>query len=467
MVTLKVEQLLHGYRRGHEQLASSVKLPPRDTELITRLSDLSGSLSSFPKISTYLTVYPLPNQEHFAVSRTWPDHEASRAGCVLTHTLLVPISAWSTMREPILLDGLFMQPSSARETRKHMEPLALSDTSTTTSLSPVTIDETILLGFVHRYFGEGKRPLVWFTQKEAERILWHLLRGLWPRLRANFSACTLCLQPRSLEDRQFDLMFAPSVVHPRFRNIQYASVIETHASSTSTDEMNQIEPWCREWLHRLFRPVSRWIPPARTDLWTELDEDPTAIRRIILLEQLMRNRESTPHVFVGAMDLINSIAKAPKAALTSKRQVTERAIQAATEADEPEVSLECLSLISDRLERDSFAYIEGHTSVLLRQSVSTLIQKYPERTVILSLFNSLKTLTESPFGLGFIDGIRHLSHGDPGKLMLMQGSPVAARHIIIADPQLGALLVRVVAAERNKLEVRRTLLGWITSVEKP
>ena len=50
----------------------------------------------------------------------------------------------------------------------------------------------------------------------AEPISWRLLSALWPSLRAEFSCCTLALQPRSLDDRPFDLMFAPQTARSRF-----------------------------------------------------------------------------------------------------------------------------------------------------------------------------------------------------------------------------------------------------------
>src|SRR4029078_193612 len=76
----------------------------------TRLSDLSGSLSANLSFDSYLTVYPLPSGEYFAVARTWPDPGAPRAGCVLTHTLLVPEAEWRRLDAPWLLDRLLVRP---------------------------------------------------------------------------------------------------------------------------------------------------------------------------------------------------------------------------------------------------------------------------------------------------------------------------------------------------------------------
>ena len=110
----QIQQMVHGYRRGHEQLAASAQLDAADSELVTRISDLSGSLSGAPEFLSYLTCYPLPSRRFFAVARTWPDHEASRSGCVLTHTLLVPAKEWSLMHDPQSLSSLFVEPSAGR-----------------------------------------------------------------------------------------------------------------------------------------------------------------------------------------------------------------------------------------------------------------------------------------------------------------------------------------------------------------
>ncbi|XIA63657.1 hypothetical protein ACFIOY_32040 [Bradyrhizobium sp. TZ2] len=88
-----VHQAVHGYSRGHGPPATSVSLSPDDSDCITQLSDLSG-LPVQNEIPSYISCYPLPSRKYYAIGRTWPDHNAPRDGCVLTHTILVPTSAW-------------------------------------------------------------------------------------------------------------------------------------------------------------------------------------------------------------------------------------------------------------------------------------------------------------------------------------------------------------------------------------
>src|SRR4051812_25317672 len=100
MSATTIHQALHGYRRGHEQLAGSIRLPPHAADLVTRLSDLSGSVASGWEFGNYITAYPVEGVPYFALARTWEDRNAARAGCVLTHTLLVPIEAWMVAPDP-------------------------------------------------------------------------------------------------------------------------------------------------------------------------------------------------------------------------------------------------------------------------------------------------------------------------------------------------------------------------------
>ena len=58
-------------------------------------------------VRPYLTVYPLPSRQFFALARTWLDDEAPRSGCVLTHTLLIPLEDWGCLSDVRQIGGLF------------------------------------------------------------------------------------------------------------------------------------------------------------------------------------------------------------------------------------------------------------------------------------------------------------------------------------------------------------------------
>ena len=85
---LQLHQALHGYADGHQQLALSTALKPRDQKKLLTFSDISGSGARFGE-EGYLTGYPLSESGFFALGRTWPAPEMPRPGCVWTHTLLI------------------------------------------------------------------------------------------------------------------------------------------------------------------------------------------------------------------------------------------------------------------------------------------------------------------------------------------------------------------------------------------
>lgn len=465
VATRELQQLVHGYRRGHEQLAGSIKLPTRDAELITRLSDLSGNLSGSPKFSSYLTVYPLPSGDYFALGRTWPDTNAPRAGCVLTHTILVPTFLWGTLAEPRALDGLFSFPSSSNSTSAYTSPISVP-TSVAFKTSGIDYsDQPALLVFVRRYFGEGMRPLIWFGQDQPEEILWRLLRALWPKLRATFSACTFCLQPRTLEDRPFELMFAPSVTYSRFGNIKAEHFIEATSRQSIAKKAEKTEQWYRTWTKHLFGTLDLEKPTRDPELWAELDEDPTTIRRLFLIEGLTETANPTPQVFVGVMDLVESLAKSPNSAVGSKRRAAERAVHAAWDTDDPNSSLECLLLIEERLARPSFSSVPETVGPVLRDAVASLTRKDPEVTV--QSFLSLPAHPDpnnSWFGRGLLEGLRTLANEEPSKLLVLRKAPTIVSYLLRSEPGAGAAFIRATAARREDPEIRSELLRWLGDV---
>ena len=89
-----VHEQLHGYRKGHQLLSTSLVLDAPDQDAVNRLSDLTGRLRPGELFDPYLTAYPLPSRTYYVVARTFQDLEAPRSGCVATRSLFVPMDAW-------------------------------------------------------------------------------------------------------------------------------------------------------------------------------------------------------------------------------------------------------------------------------------------------------------------------------------------------------------------------------------
>ena len=119
---LVLEQTLHGYSEGHELLASSSKLPREARRNLLSMSDLSGH-GFVDGFDGYLTGYPLPVIEKYALGRTWYAPEMSRPGCVWTHTLLVDFADIPNLDAIRNIFHHFQRPSSVDRTDKYEIPL--------------------------------------------------------------------------------------------------------------------------------------------------------------------------------------------------------------------------------------------------------------------------------------------------------------------------------------------------------
>jgi hypothetical protein len=439
---VQLHQLLHGYRSGHGQIAASVKLAERDSELVTRLSDLSGSLSSGIQFSSYLTVYPLPSRKFYAIARTWPDLEAPRTGCVVTHTLLIPMNVWSQLLDVRSLNALFRNPR-ADTTYNFSESVALPSQVDVQLQAESRINLVGAKRFVYSYFGQAMRPIIWFDADSPEEYLWRLLDHLWPKLRGAFSCCTFSLQQRTLEEGPFDLLFAPSSISARFLKLSPDHLIKGDGAS---NDPQLTEPWCGYWAEALFS-ANRGLPSGEHELpvWNELGEDPTTLRKLALIQELLSRASHSPTAGVGAIDVVESLANEPETALPLKRQVLGIAIEAAAAASPAKDGLTSLRLIDDRLRRESFKDIAKGFEGALDAAASRVTIANPEAAIEMdgTWLADSKAGTTSPYVNGVIRGLRDLASTNPGSLTVLRSRPDIAAEIFRLEPTFAATYLQV------------------------
>lgn len=458
-----VHQLLHGYRRGHERLAGSIRLPDRDADLITRLSDLSGSLAAGLKFDSYLTLYPLPSGRYYAIARTWPDPDAPRAGCVLTHTILLPNEYWARLPRPQRVGGLFRRPRGGME--HHFEsPLSAPPPDA----AALVVDEVpqplpkAQLQFVSRYFGDGVRPVVWLGVSDPEPAMWSVVQASWPKLRLAFACCTFSLQQRTLEDRPFDLLFAPKGAASRFTKLTAEHIVDEAAARKDTRE--ESEAWCRHWTSALFArdsaaargPLARELP-----VWDDLSEDPTGVRRLFLVHELQDRAAHSPTAGVGAIDVVESLARGATVAVALKRQIITDAIAAAESAASVKDGLTSLRLIDERLRREAFREVAADVGQHLAVVTAKVAVKEPDAAVAAGapLISTATSSDESSFAQGLMSGLRHLAAENPGKLQVLQSYPDVAYHLLRVEPKFGPLYLKF-----GGLAARRQIAEWLGAV---
>lgn len=463
MSAVAVHQALHGYRRGHELLAGSVRLPPTVADLVTRLSDLSGSMAAGWEFTSYLTGYPLSDAGYFALARTWEDREAARAGCVLTHTLLIPLDVWRVASDPKAFTDLFASVDELRNEERFKKPIQL-DIKSAPAPRRIPLPPGTGVDFVRKYYGEGHRPLAWLECPDPEGTAWAVVRVLWPALRERFSWCTVSLQPRSLDSRLLDLQFAPAVAYPRFHKIPRESFIAGEPEKSGEPG----EPWCvpcAEWIFSGHQPGP--VDEEIRAFGPSLREDPTLMRHLFLARDLSERVGSSPTAGAGLLDVAEALAPGADEAVGYKSKAARKAVDTAMAAT-PDEALKCLFLVGERLTNRAFHGIADDLSPELSASVDKLSSRHvreallmPERVV------SRVDVTATPYFEGVVRGLTRGAKESPSDLICLQEFDKTAPHLIAASPPIAGGYLRGLRSTGGTLGGREALVRWISGLESP
>ncbi len=461
-----VHQLLHAYRRGHQLLVGSTRLKSQDADLVARLSDLSGSLTTEAEFRPYLTGYPLPSGDFYAIAKTWPDRSAPRAGCVVTHTLLVPIDDWGKSTSPHSFSDLFALPPSTNDVQPYQVVIDYDDQQPIKAvhLEPPPLDMGVK--FVAMYFGEGLRPLVWFGERHPEDVFWLLLSAMWPGLRIQFSCCTLSFQPRVLEGRPFDMMFAPSSAYSRFQKIPRENVLDPSAPTIhSRLSENGDEPWYRYWANAIFGgyDAKNVIAKELKEFGPQMGDEPTGVRKLFLIDGLRNRAKDSPMAAVGLMDLVESIAPVGAQATDYKKDVIAIALRAAARISNPREALKCYFLIDERFRRSAYSKVSSRLSQELSSSVASWALEHIEAALNVGerLFGPHSLVLESAFARGIAAGLLKLAADDPEQLGVLGHFPEAAPSIIANEPLIALSYLHGMKTYKSDPSAGKNLSTWI------
>lgn len=429
-----INQLVHRYRNGHELVASSCSLSKDSLDLVDRLSDLSGSPDDESRVPSYLTGYPIERERLFAFARTWPDLTAPRSGCVVTHTLLVPIEYWEKCPAPFALGQLFSEPRDPSSVGEYSVPLSLAGESL--APQPVLPERDHQLDFVEKFFSDAAPPLVWFETERAEEICASAIGAAWPSLRRSLSFCTYALQPRLVAEREFDLMFAPSSASIRFRSVLAVSEPVTE----------RIEKWQESWSRAIFQGASP--PEALTSVREFLPPRREAVRLGYRLDELRRRGPEHPFAFIGAFDIVEQLATdaasatALKAAMFAEATLSARAIRDSRER------LRYLRLLRERAERAAVAHSElGNETTIAMKAIAS---EAPEDFVA-ELLEATSPLSSAH---DWSEGIRSLPGSAIANLIESADSTIVAE-LVESDPKIASHLTDGVGSD---VDLARRLL---------
>lgn len=463
MTRLIVHQLLHGYRKGHQLLAGSVRLGGEATDLVARLSDLSGTLPPNTQLRPYLTTYPVTGSRYYAVATTRLDVDAPRSGCVLTHTLLVDEGDWARLRSPAVLRR-FLDLEIEDEAR-FGSPLTIDPTANESAAPRSPLQLPGASEFVAKYFGEGNRPVAWFDCEEPEEVLWAVLTALWPSLRKRFAACTYCLQPRSTADGPFDLMFAPGPSYPRFRAVACEGVIRPSQPAVPAGASPR-EPWVDELSRLIFQSEAKSSVDDLAVFGPMLGEDPTSVRSLFLLRDLRSRLTNSPTAGVGLMDVLESVAPSRVDAAPYKQEVVGEAIRALDGVPAAD-ALRCLFLIGERLAHPAFGSSANGAAPLLAAAVTARVPGH----IVEAIANPCRSLAppegmqRAPYVEGLVRGLEMEAGTAPVSLLSLRQHPETAGLVVGLSPAVarGYLL----GAKQAGPEALLPFVRWLGEVSEP
>ena len=293
-MSTKIHQQLHGYRSGHQLLRSSVRLDVGDQDVIDHLSDLAGPLRPGETFNAYVSAYPLPSGEYYAMARTEQDIDAPRSGCVMTRTLLLPVDYWGTAANPASIARLLDEPMNEGA-------IDIPGGLNASRMNPLR--DPVLVELVEALFLERRRAIAVFGAPHAEEIMLRLMTALWSAMRRNFSVCTFALSPRTLLGRSFDLVFAPASVRPRFTEWEGRRI------EGIRKDISERHRWTSVLARRVFGSGDPHLANAesvRVLVGDGDDANESLLRLVLLWEELREKAHRSPTAVLGLIDIANS-----------------------------------------------------------------------------------------------------------------------------------------------------------------
>lgn len=209
-MSIIINQCLHGYKNGHQLLASSKDLTSQEKKILLFQSDLSGS-NITKGFESYFTGYPIEESGIYVLSKTWYAEEMKRPGCVWTQSLLINFADLSIIPELETLLSLFQRPDYGKFS-KYDSQLSFSYEKAEKTYSYKESKKNRVKEIISTalYF-ESEKTLIIPNQTsyEYDKEIFSIWSDQWPRLRRNFLFCTGALSLKTLKDREFDLQIVP------------------------------------------------------------------------------------------------------------------------------------------------------------------------------------------------------------------------------------------------------------------
>lgn len=293
---INAEIQIHGYRKGHQLLASSVTLVKDDQAVVDRMSDIAGPLRPKEQFAPYLSAYPLPSGKYYVVARTWQDLTVPRAGCVITKSIFIDAQTWASSpltTQVLELLNAFELPSAIDAVTTKLNELLVIGFPPSFGLNVKELLEALFL--------EDTKAVVVFDAPDPELTSMRLISALWPEIRRRFALSTFALSPRKIGGRDMDLVFAPLNAKSKFSDWPGRRV-----------DGRSLQPERHKWTNTIFKRVfEETLPKLLSEqdiklLGSHAADSPSALRVTLLWNELLEKLLQTPNAVLGLLDIANS-----------------------------------------------------------------------------------------------------------------------------------------------------------------
>lgn len=198
--------MLYGYKGGHTMIASSLDNKLRGQEITDVLSDAAGSGEFLP----YVTGYPLPEDEYYALSKTWYAGEMERPGCVWTHILLFPIQLMDYHYAYGEIAPLFRRPDYGVDINSYTESVTIDFSRVNVHGKGMKEESGVYKYVIYTNFLSGKHVFVCDDDgRRYENALMDMALKLPQEFKKVFTFCTGCKTNRYYEKNVMVYQIAP------------------------------------------------------------------------------------------------------------------------------------------------------------------------------------------------------------------------------------------------------------------
>ena len=210
----RIDQTVHGYERGHRELAGSFELDDEARATMLVMSDLLVD-QALDGQNSYLSCYPLRSAARHVLARTWSAGPLFRPGSVWTHSLLVPYQALAQISD---LAGLlpYLQRPDGRLDR-YDKPVFVDPEARGPTL-PLDRDAArIALTGIYGFPPARRVRAPNADSVQNEGLALSLWRQAWPGLRRDFAFITGIAERAAAQDAGCVLRFTTEPLSPAKR----------------------------------------------------------------------------------------------------------------------------------------------------------------------------------------------------------------------------------------------------------